>query len=295
MQPAAAALTPKRGAAPMVTKLPLGGQPARVAPAHVPEAVASAPTPAGAKLQLQHLQRLPRFRPPSFEGLDGGLPCPDSPEGSTPREGPEDEAAVAPCHSEPDAVAGPHQPSRQSERRTQAFPVGSIVEYRSRSSGQWIFARVEAFDEGNQMYRLDVQPHAQPDRVRARGAGGSGCPPPPLEPQPTRSQTIEAPSQAPPPLQAPSQAPLQAPLQHQPTLPRALEGSGQRAAGSDKQTSSSGRASPEIDSLRRQVSRLQAENAALQDRLAGEQAMKDQYFAELCSCREQLHMVRGCL
>lgn len=253
-----------------------------MAPAHVPEAVAAAPTPAGAKLQLQHLQRLPRFRPPSFEGLDGGLPCPDSPEGSTPRDGPEDEEFAA-APTEPDLVAAPHQPLRLSERRTQAFPVGSIVEYRSRSSGQWIFARVEGFDETNQMYRLDVQPHAQPDRVRARGAGGSGCPPPQTEPQPTRAETI-------------SEAPLQAPLQHQPTLPKALEGSGQRAAGSDKNTSSnSSRASSELDSLRRQVTRLQAENAALQDRLVGEQSLKEQYLAELCSCREQLHMVRGCL
>lgn len=189
---------------------------------------------------------------------------------------------MAPYHSEPDVAAAHHQQARLSERRAQAFPVGSIVEYRSRSSGQWIFARVEGFDEANQMYRLDVQPHAQPDRVRARGAGGGGgaggCPLPATEPQPTRAETAP-----------------EAPLQHQPTLPKALEGSGQRAAGSDKNTSNSSRAGHELDSLRRQVSRLQAENAALQDRLVGEQALKEQYLAELCSCREQLHMVRGCL
>lgn len=56
------------------------------------------------------------------------------------------------------------------------FPVGSFVEYKSRSSGKYILARVEGFDESSGYYRLDVQPHADPSRVRARDSsrGGDG-------------------------------------------------------------------------------------------------------------------------
>lgn len=57
-----------------------------------------------------------------------------------------------------------------------AFAVGSFVEYKSRSSGLWILAKVESFDEANNSYRLDVQPHAHADRVRARTPhSGSGA------------------------------------------------------------------------------------------------------------------------
>merc|ERR1719482_1604870 len=48
------------------------------------------------------------------------------------------------------------------------FAVGSFVEYKSRSSGLWILAKVEAHDASSNTYRLDVQPHAHADRVRHR-------------------------------------------------------------------------------------------------------------------------------
>lgn len=49
------------------------------------------------------------------------------------------------------------------------FPPGSFVEYRSRTmQDRWILAKVEAFDERNRVYKLDVQPKAPWDRVRLR-------------------------------------------------------------------------------------------------------------------------------
>eukprot|EP00438_Fugacium_kawagutii_P031541 Skav209362 [mRNA] locus=scaffold1388:114050:114418:- [translate_table: standard] len=44
----------------------------------------------------------------------------------------------------------------------------SFVEYKSRSSNQWILAKVESFNPDTQSYRLDVQPYAPAERVRAR-------------------------------------------------------------------------------------------------------------------------------
>eukprot|EP00913_Durusdinium_trenchii_P001942 g1796.t1 len=48
------------------------------------------------------------------------------------------------------------------------FPPLSFVEYKSRSSNQWILAKVESYNTETQSYRLDVQPYAPADRVRAR-------------------------------------------------------------------------------------------------------------------------------
>ncbi|CAE7373908.1 SULTR2, partial [Symbiodinium necroappetens] len=106
-----------------------------------------APTPNNCKIQPQ-LQNLPRFQPPDFEGEDGQLPRPDSP-CSTPRES---------GHSDQLEDCGPFSPD-------------TFVEYRSRSSGQWILAKVENFNADTQTYRLDVQPYAPADRVRARRRG----------------------------------------------------------------------------------------------------------------------------
>lgn len=166
--------------------------------------------------QMAHL---PKFKPPSFEGV---LPMPESP-GSTPREkevlvedpGPQRRAPSqqegaprnlneagnplkphgtstqqAPMHTlasvnppapvqtaadvnvQSDAQdAGTGSASRQTTPQAALrFPVGSFVEYRSRSSGLWIIAMVEGYEDRTGYYRLDVQPHAHPDRIRARGS-----------------------------------------------------------------------------------------------------------------------------
>lgn len=120
--------------------------------AHAPQvaavtAVLAAPTPS--KIQPQ-LQNLPRFQPPDFAGEDGQLPRPDSP-CSTPREAAQE--ALSDCPEE----VGP-------------FPAMTFVEYKSRSSNQWILAKVESYNADTQSYRLDVQPYAPADRVRARRA-----------------------------------------------------------------------------------------------------------------------------
>lgn len=61
----------------------------------------------------------------------------------------------------------------QLDPRTGRFLPGTFVEYKSRTSGQWILAKVDSFDEKSNTYRLDVQPHAHPDRVRARQGNNS--------------------------------------------------------------------------------------------------------------------------
>jgi len=59
-------------------------------------------------------------------------------------------------------------PMHSSRQHHQQHAIGSFVEYRSRSSGAWLLARVEGYDEKTQTYRLDVQPHAAAERVRPR-------------------------------------------------------------------------------------------------------------------------------
>lgn len=146
-----------------------------------PQLPSPQPTP---KIQPA-LQRLPRFRPPVFENSNGVLPLPDSP-GSTPRHRDTEIVLkslplVCPQVYDDDApLSGgkvsslgreaepePEQPTAEPLTR---YPAGSCVEYKSRSSGLWILARVEGFSESTQTYKLDVQPHAQPVRVRPRGA-----------------------------------------------------------------------------------------------------------------------------
>merc|ERR1719162_733860 len=111
----------------------------------VPHTVAPAPAPAQqaaavSKMQPQ-LQHLPRFQPPSFEGANGLLPCPDSP-GSTPR-GDEDESredepqltavAIDKRHMEQSLEVIEQDKENEKDNST-PFPVGSYVEYKSRSS-----------------------------------------------------------------------------------------------------------------------------------------------------------------
>merc|ERR1719345_607694 len=62
----------------------------------------------------------------------------------------------------------------KEREKSAPFAVGSFVEYKSRSSGNWILAKVEAYEESSNHYRLDVQPHAHPDRVRARAQASGG-------------------------------------------------------------------------------------------------------------------------
>lgn len=164
--------------APMVPASRLAGRvhaaPAAAMPQAAP-AVQSNP-------KMPGLQHLPRFQPPTFEGLNGILPCPDSP-GSTPRDDEEEmpsreedqhQQFLAPSIAS--SVSRTKESNEVVEKEKPApFAVGSFVEYKSRSSGLWILAKVESFDEANNSYRLDVQPHAHADRVRARTPhSGSG-------------------------------------------------------------------------------------------------------------------------
>jgi len=153
-----------------------------------PAAVASTPGAAQPKMQPL-LKHPPNFRPPEFETVDGQLPCPESPEVS-PRE--EEDASVwesqvtGPPMATTPVAGGAIDPAtvkrerdldaerRDAEASVTPFPVGSHVEYRSRSSGQWILAKVESYDESGDFYKLDVQPHAIADRVRARMWSSSG-------------------------------------------------------------------------------------------------------------------------
>lgn len=129
--------------------------PPAAAGAAVTAAVLSAPTPTSNNVKIQpQLQNLPRFQPPDFEGADGQLPRPDSP-CSTPRGDEAEGFSSAAWNAADEDLSGPFAP-------------GTFVEYKSRSTGQWVRGKVESFDAANQTYRLDVQPHAQADRVRAR-------------------------------------------------------------------------------------------------------------------------------
>lgn len=340
-----------------------GQKGARVRMAHgapaAPAAVAAAPTPTNAQRIQPQFQHLPRFQPPSFEGLNGALPCPDSP-GSTPREG---TAHCAPSESRllceaarralplgaPGAAGGAEEEPAQAcpvptattkvgkarpvseapgpggaahlaERPVQsavAFPaaVGSIVEYKSRSSGHWILAKVEGFDDVNQTYRLDVQPHAQLDRVRPRGGsavqGAAHSEPSCQASVPKLSGPGEIPGAVPSrgsrrDLHAQAQAPLAPPQQ---ALTRPALGSGASATGEGageapchpeaalERFSAGGPGDhqllAELEVLRKSVAQLQGENDALQERLSQEASMKEHYHAELCACHEQLRQLRG--
>jgi len=307
-------------------RMPIAGRIAHAAPAAVPAAVAAAPTPSNAKIQPQ-LQNLPRFQPPSFEGLNGTLPCPDSP-GSTPREGAQQQlqqhvqhqagplpppqpvlpqTSVAPSlQQQRDDELPPPVPTKVRRSLNSAestcslaekptplpavYATGSYVEYRSRSSGQWILAKVESYDELNQCYRLDVQPHAQPDRVRPRGSGT----PPSAEP-PFLQQVVE-------PQRQPSQMPPEAePMPRQDMLPQTLHLDANSPPCIEAPVDMYGRSGEvdtsrllmEMEAMRMQLLRLQSENDTLQERLKQEAALKDQYLSELCSCHEQLQRFRG--
>lgn len=304
-----------------------GGRIAHHAQVAPPAAVAAAPTPAGSKApkvqqqqQASQLQYLPRFRPPSFEGENGVLPTPESP-GSTPRnsengEG-EFEIQTTPAADAVVELLGP-------------YAIGSIVEYRSRSSGQWILAKVEGFDEANQTYRLDVQPHANPERVRLRCGGNSaaavstavqastnnggaatpcaavtlGVPGTPAEAMEMHGEvaTISMPVQATPPRPA-VEVDLVSPYTD------AKESQARRSCasvGTVNACQSALESSPiaesadpsvaqlliEVEKLRSHVSRLQAENGQLREQVSLETNLKDRYYQE-CRMLQEQQRVRG--
>jgi len=76
--------------------------------------------------------------------------------------------AAKPKRSSRAPKEGDSAPMPSARQHHQQHAVGSFVEYRSRSSGAWLLARVEGYDEKSQTYRLDVQPHAAAERVRPR-------------------------------------------------------------------------------------------------------------------------------
>lgn len=266
----------------------------------VPAAVAAAPTPSHAKIQPQ-LERLPRFKPPSFEGLNGALPCPDSP-GSTPRGGEcgskelaaasaFDEGVFATSSAEAFQAAETQiAPPRDEDhlpvsKLGQPFAKGSIVEYKSRTSGHWIVAKVEGFEESSGNYRLDVQPHAPAGRVRSRALVENMCKEADelalAQEKVTAGRSREHGSDA-------------AASSVQPSSAREVDWSRPQSASGDQQMGKSGesdlnasRLMAENEALRKQVARLQSENEALQERLVLEAAQKDRYFSELCVIHEQ--------
>lgn len=42
------------------------------------------------------------------------------------------------------------------------------MEYKSRSTGTWILAKVQGYDQRTGAYKLDVQPNAKPERIRPK-------------------------------------------------------------------------------------------------------------------------------
>lgn len=275
---------------------PLAGRITHVAPNAVPAAVAAVPTPTSAKNARRvkvkpQFQHLPRFQPPSFEGAHGALPCPDSP-GSTPREGSSEQGQqeremtpqATPVSTKvkraPSNTASPGALTEAEKLGTGSYPIGSIVEYKSRSSGQWILAKVEGFDESNRTYRLDVQMHAQPERIR-------------------RSESAEQPlhvamEQAGRPVSSLQNA-IHTCVSSQQTSTMPLDGSQSAAVRerSGEPDINTNWLLLEAEALRKKVLWLQSENEVLQERVLQEASLKDQYFAELCACHEQLQRARG--
>lgn len=227
-----------------------------------------------AKIQPQ-LQQLPRFRPPAFEGENGSLPLPDSP-GSTPRSGRK-------------SLAGKQLQEAKIDEKTGLFLPGSTVEYKSRSSGQWIIAQVLNYDENNRTYRLDVQPHAQPDRVRARERmSGSASSAAVAATSPDGDATDASPSVN----QDASAITAATPSRPIPAEVNGGSNNGADVAGNAANLDAHALLS-ENNALKMQLSLLQAENAQLHEQVASESALKDRYYQELRACHEQLQRVRG--
>lgn len=263
------------------------------------------------------------------------------------------------------------------------FAVGSFVEYKSRSSGHWILAKVEAYDESSGSYRLDVQPHAHPDRVRHRQArsGGDASQDPETaaqrrernaaredagrdrdaglerdgryergagrdsagnrdreatrefevvrEREPLRERDagynmgqdlgaaradcdsghdagheklVDSLGQAPTALPTPYPTISAVDNVQQIEASSAADslspdlnniGAGRHTVDSQEVDGNSGQLMAELEMLRRQVTQLQADKRALEDRLNQEVALKGRYFDDLCKCQDQLQRNRG--
>lgn len=250
------------------TRLAVGGRIAHPAATAVHAVVRAAPTPTTSSRAQSHFPQLPKFQPPSFHGADGTLPCPESP-ASTPRHSESELPSVEPNGEQDKSAGNPLQgfeafaPVEQWKRSPSLlYAVGSFVEYKSRSSGSWILAKVEGFNTSDGTYRLDVQPHAKAERVRPRGGG--------------TSTTVTAEQWA--------------------------EGSEKGAASelSDAAAPAEGvgyagqlRSDQEVESLRRQVALLCSENAALREQVRQEITAKEGYIQELRMCHQQLQQAWG--
>jgi len=182
------------------------------------------------------------------------------------------------------AASGSLHDSAESQRGNgaSAYAVGSVVEYKSRSSGLWILARVEGYDETTQVYRLDVQPNARPERIRPR-SGSQGAE---AEASGRRQQPQQAvlSAQGPP---AGARSPLQPPSA---AVPSARGCSVSPPAAHEDLPSASQELAAEAQDLRRQCSWLQAANEVLRDQLLQETDMKDRFYQDLADYREQLQM-----
>mmetsp|Transcript_58296 Transcript_58296/g.130185 ORF Transcript_58296/g.130185 Transcript_58296/m.130185 type:complete len:279 (+) Transcript_58296:56-892(+) len=247
----------------VVTQIPVAGGRVPLCPQPVAAvtAVLAAPTPNNCKIQPQ-LQNLPRFQPPDFEGEDGQLPRPDSP-CSTPRAGDTSHGNLQ--------DAGPFSPS-------------AFVEYRSRSSGQWILAKVESFCAETQTYRLDVQPYAPADRVRA-----------PRRPLPKKLEVSGGPATPAEEAQPVSTAGYE----RDATPRRGLESLQADAVHEAKPKTPVCEAGPlelslqdEVEMLRRRVSELEEQNRTLYSQVVHEAELKERYRQELADLRNRGHTPR---
>jgi len=256
------------------------------------------------------IQRLPCFRPPSFENNDGILPLPESPESTVRGEDtegfrcpqksvvPSTESKMSPRtqrqaderHTEPE----PEQPAAESSG---VYPAGTFVEYKSRSSGLWILARVQGYNEGSQTYCLDVQKHAQPSRVRQRKSSAR---------EHVQSYSdIHKNSEKHVPRTTigglcedrGSFADLRS-LQRRPPLThdvKFVEAYAKKMENEDNELSGAGTGEllAEVMALKDHIVRLEGKRKSCQDSVMHEVTLKDRYFAELCLCREQLQRVRS--
>lgn len=276
------------------------------------------------------LHTLPRFRPPVFEDACGTLPLPDSP-GSTPKSGHEDrEQERNPqertsrvneraSHKRPTVHHNEPEPEQLVAEPTQRCPVGSVVEYKSRTSGLWILARVQAYDESTRTYRLDVQPHAHPDRVRPHRsrkleADENQATGPKTEHSAAEHVQTQAKDDALYKNGAGKHALRRTPTalsEQSITSQQQSHGQTSRVPSAQEFSHVEGNARNikqdeynlsafdvkqlilETLALREQVAHMRVEINTLQDSVTQEAAMKDRYFAELCLCREQLQQVCG--
>lgn len=271
----------------------VGGSPVAASPAAHAPPPASAPPPSGGGGRGQ-FWNLPRFQPPCFEGANGVLPCPDSPgsssQGSRVREsdlnpGP----ACTPPHRDraPNNGAVPEAPLCGSDEMDvgkqdifNRYPIGALVEYKSRSSGTWILSHVEGYDEKTGVYRLTVQPNAKPERIRPHYGGVNVAPGGQQGEQTSQDYGSKEEGSRPRSSENPGNS-----AQENCFLP----GSAVLCDGDEGYPDP---AAMSVDALLRHVNHMQMANAALQKQLATETALKEQYYSQMCSLREQLQRSR---